>query len=281
MVLSHRCGASSFPRSKRPRSVDPVTGSWLEGEEALRAAWADAGRPDGYESAEDQEQRNLADPRNYRRGACTRRNRLERGWIAYEREIERERAVAEQQNQHQAEQGVTDQPQLPHAAPLIPAAPLDQALPAPSPPLAELSAPLSAAAQQPITPPPPLSDAPLPFSSLPPAAPLPSHLDRLDEYGEPEPSETEPGPSEWTEQGAMAQQDDDLTLANGTGRSGSECLTGQLESPRALGSSFQYSISAGAGGYKCSCRSAWSRRGQPGKCLSQKCIDRARGIEYR
>jgi hypothetical protein len=62
------------------------------GNEALQAAWEDFGRSELYEAPDEQELKDLRDPRSRRRGEHTQRLRLERGWLQLQRKM-----AAEQQ----------------------------------------------------------------------------------------------------------------------------------------------------------------------------------------
>ena len=72
------CGraASSTVRSKRPRDVDVET--------ALREACESLGRPDLYKAPSWQEDKDLADGKNRRRGENARKNRRDICWAAVE-----------------------------------------------------------------------------------------------------------------------------------------------------------------------------------------------------
>ena len=65
----------------------------MDVEEQLRQEWQLFGRPDGYEAPAEQEERDLSDSRNRRRGQKAQRARLKRN----RQQLERERLTAQQQ----------------------------------------------------------------------------------------------------------------------------------------------------------------------------------------
>ena len=82
-------GAPSSGRLTHRMSLNEETrlrGTWQDRNERLRAACESIGRPELYEGPEEQEVRDLGDPRNRSRGEGLQRRRLERGWFRVESE---------------------------------------------------------------------------------------------------------------------------------------------------------------------------------------------------
>ena len=81
-------GARPSSQSKRRKNA-PTDSNNEDGEAALQSAWGLLGMPAAYEPASRQERKDMANSRHRKRGEKTKRQRLERGWLALERAKQR------------------------------------------------------------------------------------------------------------------------------------------------------------------------------------------------